>query len=85
MRDPPSTLSAQEQLECQNRLRDHLAWASTRERGFHHEKQDEAIKNHEAKFSIAMDGTDQMINGFPHYWQTSKKDARVNGYTCTHR
>ena len=23
-----------------------------------------------------MDGTDQMINGFPHYWQTSKKDAK---------
>ena len=31
MRDPPNTLSAQEQLECQNRLRDHLAWAITRQ------------------------------------------------------
>ena len=62
--------------DARDRLRQHLNWAHTRERGFYHAKRDEAIKCPEKKISISMDGTDQFINGFPHFWEVSKLDSK---------
>jgi hypothetical protein len=64
------------QAESKQRLGMHFKWAQTRERGFYHKKRDEATQFPGRAISIAMDGTDQMINGFPHFWETTKKDAK---------
>lgn len=65
-----------EKADARDKLKSHLHWAHTRERGFYHTKRDDAIKCPERKISIAMDGTDQFINGFPHFWEVTKRDAK---------
>ena len=65
-----------EKSDAKEQLKMHLDWAHTRERGFYHAKRNEATKCPEKKLSISIDGTDQFINGFPHFWQTSKQDAK---------
>ena len=79
--DKRGTMSSPTQPElrkadARERLKMHLSWAHTRERGFYHSKRDEAIKCPQKKISISIDGTDQFINGFPHFWEVSKQDAK---------
>ena len=65
-----------EKADARDQLRQHLDWAHTRERGFYHAKRNEAIRCPEKKLSISIDGTDQFINGFPHFWEISKLDSK---------
>ena len=68
----PTTLPELEKEEAKERLKLHLNWAHTRERGFYHTKRDKAIKCTQKTLSISMDGTDR----FPQFWQVSKQDAK---------
>ena len=70
------TMQELQKADARERLKLHLNWAHTRERGFYHSKRDEAIKCPQKKLSISIDGTDQFINGFPHFWEISKQDAK---------
>ena len=70
------TLPETEKADARERLKMHLLWAHTRERGFYHSKRNEAIKCPQKKLSISIDGTDQFINGFPHFWEVTKQDAK---------
>jgi hypothetical protein len=69
---------------AKERLTLHLTWAHSRERGLYHKKQAEALSNPKDVMSISLDGTDQMINGFPHFWEAGKsssKGKRLNVHT----
>lgn len=70
------TAGEAEKGDARDRLKLHLAWAHTRERGFYHSKRDEAIRCPSRKLSISIDGTDQFINGFPHFWEIGKRDSK---------
>ena len=69
-------MSELEKADARERLKMHLNWAHTRERGFYHSKRNEAIRCPQKKLSISIDGTDQFINGFPHFWEVTKQDAK---------
>ena len=70
------TATSEEKAVAKERLTLHINWALTRERGFYHTKKVGAIHQPLKHISIALDGTDQFINGFPHFWQTTKADAK---------
>ena len=72
-RDPSRRLERQ---VAKDRHKAHLSWAHIRERGFYHKKLSEAIQNPDRFLSIASDGTFQMINGFPHFFEATKGDAK---------
>lgn len=65
-----------EHAATRERLKTHLEWAHVRERGFYHSKVHAATSKPDVNLSIAMDGTCQMINGFPHFFETTKADAK---------
>ena len=56
----------------------HINWAVQRERGFFHRKRHDAICNPQTSISISIDGTDQFVNGFPHFFEITKNDASGN-------
>jgi hypothetical protein len=69
-------VSATIKLEARERLALHVNWAHIRERGLYHSKRNIAIQKPDQYLSVALDGTAQMINGFPHFWEITKKDAQ---------
>ena len=73
LRDQKS--SAALRAEAKERFAEHVTWAHVRERGFYHSKQQEAVNNPAHFLSVALDGTDQMPNGFPHFGQKIKGDG----------
>jgi hypothetical protein len=69
--------SSQELLATSRlRLQCHIDWANTRERGIYHKKQQEATEYTDRCISISLDGTDQFINGYPHFKEATKEDAK---------
>ena len=70
------TATSDEKAVARERLTLHINWALKRERGIYHDKKVKAFQNPLKCISIALDGTDQFINGFPHFWETTKADAK---------
>ena len=64
--------------EAKDRLRIHRNWTNRLERGLYHKKQEQAMASSHRFMSIAMDGTSQVINGFPHFREATKEDAKGN-------
>jgi len=64
-----------ERANAKDRLKQHTMWAHTRERGFYHAKRHTAMTEPDKCISLAMDGTAQMPQGFPHFWRKAKKDG----------
>ena len=70
------TRSATEKAESKDRLKHHLAWAVTRERGLFHSKIAQHVLDPNSCVCISLDGTDQFIDGFPHFWEKTKQDSK---------
>ena len=70
------TTTEADKAESRERSRLHISWALTRERGMYHRKVAKAVQEPTKVLSVALDGTDKMINGFPHFWRTTKEDAK---------
>ena len=70
------TRSALEKAESKDRLKHHLAWAVTRERGLFHSKIAQHVLDPNSCVCISLDGTDQFIDGFPHFWEKTKQDSK---------
>ena len=69
------SVSVKERVRAKLRYKDHVEWAHIRERGDYHSKILKATTEPEKYLSIAVDGTDQMPQGFPHFRQKLKDDG----------
>jgi hypothetical protein len=67
-------VSAFVKADAKNRLKQHYGWAQARERGYYHFKRDRAVKSPEDYISIAIDATDKLNNGLPHFFEKTKSD-----------
>ena len=72
------TTSAALRAEAKERFMAHCKWAHVDERGMYHAKQREAVSKPSEFMSVALDGTDQMKDGFPHFGQKIKGDGIGN-------
>lgn len=61
--------------ESKARYMEHVQWAHIRERAFYHRKKMQAEQEPNEYMSVALDGTDQMPQGFPHFRQKLKEDG----------
>ena len=69
------SVDAAVRAEAKERYTEHANWAHVRERGFYHTKKLKAEKDPTNFMSIALDGTDQMYQGLPHFGQKIKGDG----------
>jgi hypothetical protein len=70
------TTSDQFKKESKDRMRKHLDWAVTRERGMFQKKVAEHVLDPKSCVCVSLDGTDQFIDGFPHFWEKTKLDSK---------
>ena len=66
--------SRAEKARSKELLRQHYQWANTRERGLWHSKRHEANEHPDKYLVISLDGTDQLPDGLPHFWEHIKED-----------
>ena len=69
------TKSQLQRNAAKDRMAAHIKWAYNKERGFYHAKKHRGRSEPDQCISLAMDGTDQMPAGFPHFWRKAKKDG----------
>ena len=67
------TLAIASRLQAKARLSEHLQWAHKLERGLYHKKKMLATSQPASYISIAIDGTDKFPEGFPHFFEKTKK------------
>jgi len=70
------TRTATDKADSKDRLKQHLPWAVTREQGLFHSKIAEHVLDPKSCVCISLDGTDQFIDGFPHFWEKTKADSK---------
>jgi hypothetical protein len=78
------SLSSEVRLVAKDRVHQHCKWAHARERAFYGMKKQEAVSNPKGCMSLAIDGTQQMPYGMPHFLQKTKGDGtytRVKWHT----
>ena len=61
-------------LEAKARLKAHIEWAHKRERGLFKQKKFLAVAEPVNFISMSIDGTDQFPDGFPHFFEKTKRD-----------